>query len=355
MVEEQPMSTAVKQESVANRTLLPMVLALAVLAVGAGRSQASLEELRTQMSQFARGLKMWLDKQGEPGIVPLTAFQNLPELGTNPSNGLAFLLAQELKNANVPVRRRANCGITGKLERYPAVGDIDKIEELKVVLEVVRGGKPVHKDKIVIGAEEAKEALQLIKGNDQVKNQGSRFFKGTCGVEILVNGKPRLAEVVEGMPFVVLKPNEEYTVRLFNQGEQETAVWVGIDGLSMFAFSEDREPDGKWRDYKVLVPGKKEGSAESAVPIAGWYFHSRENGSRKFRVTEYPESAAYLKEMSAGQLGMITLQFYESWPKGTRPLGVGTGLGAAFTQKWAHVERDIGKLKATITVRYDKK
>ena len=40
------------------------------------------------------------------------------------------------------------------------------------------------------------------------------------------------------------------------EAKQETAVWVGIDGLSMFAFNEARGKDGKWHDYKVLIPGK---------------------------------------------------------------------------------------------------
>jgi hypothetical protein len=50
---------------------------------------------------------------------------------------------------------------------------------------------------------------------------------------------------------------------------------------------------------EVLVGGKKEGSAEGAMPVQGWYCHNRENGSRTFRVPECSESAACLKDREA--------------------------------------------------------
>jgi len=346
---------ATKQASEANlaRSLLPMVLALAALVIGAGRSEASLEKLRKDMSAFAVELKQWLKDRGDVGIVTMSSFQNLPELGTNPGPGLTLMLTQELKMAEVPLRVTAPLGINGKLYRFPEKGEIDRIKEFTVALEIVGpGSRVVLRENLKVTG---KEARDLIKGHDAVTIRGSRFFKGPYGAEILVNGRPRPAKLVDGIPFVVLEPDDEYTIRLVNESEQEAAVWVGIDGISMFAFSEDLEPNGRWRDYWVLVAGRKGGEEEGVLPVKGWYFHNRDSGSRKFRVTEYPKSAAYLKGMSAGQLGMITLQFRETWPEGTKPKMVGTGFGTAFTQKWTRVKRDIGQLKATITIRYDKK
>jgi hypothetical protein len=171
-------------------------------------------------------------------------------------------------------------------------------------------------------------------------------------IELLVkDGKeyrPRKAIDEKGQAFVKIDRDEVYAVRLINDSADEAAVTLAIDGLSMFAFSENR-------DYEfILVPAGK-----SAV-IAGW--HRNNKVSDAFQVTEYAKSAAAQLLTPPAKMGTITATFAAAWPLNSRPprdekfakgdRGDATGRGPEVRQAYEEVERHVGLVRAVISVRY---
>jgi hypothetical protein len=188
-------------------------------------------------------------------------------------------------------------------------------------------------------------------GNETRATEASLF-----GVEVYVHsaGKllPRTPSVNGGRSFVALERGDEYVVRLMNHAPFEAAVTLTIDGLSMFAFNEE-----EIQATRVMVP------AGSFVEIPGWYCTS--TLSKAFEITGYPESAAGQRGVTTG-VGTITASFAAAWPKGGDPPDdepqfsrsaqgdIATGLGRQIDQAYEKVERDIGQLRATVSVRYNR-
>jgi len=168
------------------------------------------------------------------------------------------------------------------------------------------------------------------------------------------NGKmlrPRAATRVEdGQAFLNIKTDERYTITLINDAPFDAAVTLTIDGLSLFAFS-----DNPAYSY-VIVPRHSRGE------IPGWY---RSNDmAEKFLVTEYAKSAAATRSLSPSEdLGVITACFAAAWPvDGNPPPDEGmegravraTGRGPIVKTDFVEVERRTGKMRASISVRYTK-
>ncbi len=162
----------------------------------------------------------------------------------------------------------------------------------------------------------------------------------------------RPGKLIDDLPFVQIERGSSYTIRIINNSNHDAAVWVGIDGLSIFAFNEEADAAGERRDYKVVVP------AQGSREVKGWYFN--QENTRGFMVTDYPESAATLKSSTAN-IGMITAQFRACWEKNAAPpedelvlRGNATGFGSTFAERWNQVDRAFGEHRATVTVRYSK-
>jgi hypothetical protein len=188
-------------------------------------------------------------------------------------------------------------------------------------------------------------------GNETRATEASLF-----GIEVHVRSGdqlvPRAPSVSGGRSFVKLVRGDEYVVRLMNHAPFETAVTLTIDGLSMFTFTEEDN-----QASQVLVP------AGSFVDIPGWYCTSAQ--SKAFEITGYPESAAGQRGVTSG-VGTITASFSAAWPKGGDPpddeprfarsaeSDIATGLGRQIDQAYEKVERDIGQLRATVSVRYNR-
>jgi hypothetical protein len=150
-------------------------------------------------------------------------------------------------------------------------------------------------------------------------------------------------------------------VRLINDSNQEMAVQLKIDGLSMYAFSELRILEGPRqgdpRYTAVIIAPHK------SVVIPGW--HVTNDKSDKFLVMEYAKSAAGGLNHTAN-VGTITASFQASWPEGepapkdepgrTRGPGSGdaTGFGPRIDTKYQEVKRNMGVIRDVISVRYTK-
>ena len=175
------------------------------------------------------------------------------------------------------------------------------------------------------------------------------------GLEILVQkaAQPILDE--GGRGFVRLDRGQAYSVRLTNARGNEAAVALAIDGLSVFTFSEVRSNDGQPK-YKVYII-----APHSSLELKGWHRTNAEVST--FQITRYSESAAASINHKQ-DIGTITATFFAAWPKGGKPpededlTAKGeenaTGFGAPLAQQTNEVQREIGRLRAAISVRYSK-
>ena len=114
------------------------------------------------------------------------------------------------------------------------------------------------------------------RGHGRVAAAKDRPF----AIEILVKDTARAAQNDEGQAFVKIDRDEIYAVRLINDADYEVAVRLTIDGISMFAFSEVKNPETDLPKYNyVVVPAK------SSVTATGW--HRTDEISDSFQVTEF--------------------------------------------------------------------
>ena len=180
-------------------------------------------------------------------------------------------------------------------------------------------------------------------------------------IEVLVKSpendfRPRAATIIEGQAFVALAREQVYAVRLINDSDLDSAVILAVDGLSVFAFS-DQLAD---RDARLIIP------KHSNSLIVGWYRNDGPKGSNEFLVARLSE-AAVAKQMpqSSSQIGMVTATFAAAWPKdapappGEEPFiptkdDLATAIGKPIDQPFKRVDYLFGKTKAAITVRYNK-
>jgi hypothetical protein len=178
-------------------------------------------------------------------------------------------------------------------------------------------------------------------------------------IEILVKKAARTPVVVDGQAFVKLERDDEYVVRIFNDSPYDAAVALSIDGLSMFAFSKNKEY------VHVLVP-RRSGREPGCVDIRGW--HITNANTESFKVMNYGDTPAAQFIRSSPGSGAVTAVFSAAWAKGekepadekqfklrrSRGEPLATGRGRLLKQKYDEHERYIGAVRAAITVRYNR-
>jgi len=176
----------------------------------------------------------------------------------------------------------------------------------------------------------------------------------------LTNYRPRAAALdKDGLAFLKINRREVYAVTLINGSPYEVAVTLSVDGLSMYAFSENK-------NYTVAtVPAAKDGQPGLGV-IPGW--HISNERSDAFQVDAYSKSAAATLVPASKSVGTITASFQAAWPQGTNPPpdeGVKSGARDADATarggqvnpaqtKFVEVSRDIGKIRSSVSVHYNK-
>jgi hypothetical protein len=352
-------------------------LAASWLFLGGGRLEASAE-LRKHLGEFARDIKKFLDQRGEKAVA-MGQFAGPPQLAANPGPGLALILSQELQKLQVVVKLKANLGITGEFRDVTDVADPDNKQlavELKVkivdrknqALQVFSCGIFGAPDvaylvgavtRLPVNADARGRAAQLEKDleNSPAHVRGARVSAGAdrpYAVEILVNQRPRKAQLVDGLPFVEVNRGEIYSIRLANDSDHDAAVLLSIDGINVFAFNEDPEPDGVQREYRVIVP--KRGTSL----VQGWY--RKAGRSDSFLVTGYADSAAAFLSAGSNKIGTVTASFHAAWEKGKAPpadegqalSSNATGFGPPVEERYVRLEREIGVVRDVVTVRYSR-
>lgn len=164
--------------------------------------------------------------------------------------------------------------------------------------------------------------------------------------------QPRGVELRDGLPFIKLEPGEVYAIRLYNLAKHDLGARVTIDGLSMFAFRDEKADSNQ----SVILPPNSFGE------VLGWYRTAQKSDT--FLVRDYASGRAgeLLKNLS--EVGSITVAFHAAWEKdrpGDEPAfdsrsgSVETTGGAPIDAPYKTVNRSIGVLRAALTVRYDKR
>lgn len=391
------------------RWMIMSLLAM-VMTLSAARPTWASAELRAALAELASDVKKAVDRLGDP-VVAIGQFTGPANFPTSGGPGIAQILAEELAKKEIRVKTRAKFGIRGmyRLTEIPAEDPDDKRLGRKVLAIELEATLVDHLDKPLDTAAISKRVirgeattLQLTgipvalatAGNKTTERErdsqirlaltdpkpsvtGS-LIRSKAGspyaIEILVRDKPRNAEDKDGLPFVSIQRSEEYAVRLINESPHEAAVQLHIDGLSMFQFSEMRQPE-KVKDDKgnlipnprkgdplysaVILPPMKDGKPGEAI-IRGWHVSNKDTD--KFVVTEYAKSAAGTLNHTAN-VGTITATFQAAWETtppldepGKRRGGMGdaTGRGDRIGQEYKEVLRHFGVIRDSVSVRYTK-
>jgi len=187
------------------------------------------------------------------------------------------------------------------------------------------------------------------------------------GVEILVGDQPRQVTLRDGRPFISLRRGESYAVRVTNNASHETAAEIAIDGINSFAFA-GQSIDGKTDHPSDLPPGLGEQKfrhylvpPKRRTTVRGWHLSLTEMSL--FEITPFEKSAAGKLGHERDSVGTITVSFSAAWPKDGQPprdesmvgrsVQDATGFGATVGQEARPVQREIGRLRASISIRYD--
>ncbi len=179
-------------------------------------------------------------------------------------------------------------------------------------------------------------------------------------IEVLVmtNGQflPRKVEVdADGFSFVSIQPGEKYSIRLVNKSDNDASVVLTIDGINVFQFTEVKGYN-HW-----IVPRGDE------LQVRGW--HRTNQLSNEFEISKYPDTVAAQAISNGASLGTITATFAAAWPVGQKPpadevaskgeeeqtpRALGTKRGSEVNVSYGEVNRHVGRMRASVSVRYDK-
>jgi len=357
---------------------LTTTLAAAILALMAATLPThAAEDLDKEMTVVARQIKLLLDQKGKDSIA-VGEFRGPAKLASSAGPAIAKALEDELKKMGVTCKRRAELEVNGdyrdvddKKEKFLSVQIKARVVDSKgneVVTFEPRGILNVSTIASLIGvtvalpdADEKKRNEKLAEAVDRpsvhlASTRISAAKDSPYAVEILVKvGKefrPRAASRDDdGFAFLKIKRGETYEVRLINDSPHDAAVTLTVDGLSVFAFS-DNKAYTHW-----IVPSK------GSLTVPGW--HRSNVVSDSFQVGDYAKSPAEEKLSSSASLGTITATFAAAWIKGSPPEDEaakskgersadvtikGPPVGTNFTE----VLRDTGRLRASVSVRYTK-
>ncbi len=358
----------------------------------AGKPAYANSDLRGVLGELAGDLKKLLDGRSEDSIA-IGEFTGPANIQTSSGPGIVQTLSEELTKRKVTVKARATLGVKGtySLAELPAENRDDARLGVKVLAVKVKAivedtfGNPLSDlsfERTIRGEATVVSMIGLTASlptagteRERDKHLRERLIdpkpviqrtvirsdaKSPYGIEIVIGKQPRAATDRDGLAFVSIQRGEVYAVRLINDSSLDAAVQLRIDGLSVFDFSELRHKDGEQKGeplYTTLIV-----PAKSNALIPGW--HRTNDKSDTFKVTAYADSAAATLKHTAS-IGTITAIFQAAWPEGaTAPAdepgkrrggtGDATGFGPRIDVKYEEVNRNLGVIRDTVSVRYAK-
>ncbi len=343
------------------------------------------KDLDASVSQLVRALSRYLSLRQKTAI-SLGTFTGPPRFKATSGPGIDQVLRRYLARQQIKIDPKADVTVEGKYELIEGPAGRATVRVLAKLVDA--SGKLITdfsadgdgSGKVARLVDQTEDVVQLLgsttelfvedsdadRDNDlqQSLSRPDVFVEGSFVaasddspylLQILVDGRPREVRSEDGLAFVDIDRGQTYSVRLINKSEFEAACELTIDGISVFAFSDMRNPaDGSPRYQHYIIPPR------SALKLQGW--HKTNSSVDAFKVTSYAESAAALSS-SNSPTGTITAPFAAAWPKGTFPphdeqlVGRGenaTGFGPPQSQAATETRRIIGRLRAAVSVRYGK-
>src|SRR5262245_62067805 len=360
-------------------------LALAFWAALAAPARAD-DALRTEIVTVAKGIAEAVKGLGHEAIA-VGEFTGPAQLSASGGPLIVKTLTEELPKQGLAVKQGATVGLKGEFEDVKDMQSGLLAARIKgtvtdrsgqVLFTFTRG---VFGDtalaalfgttaKLPADLPPAERNAELEKSLDKPKvvvngARASAAADSPYAVEILAAPRPggkyaaKTATVDGGQAFVPLSQGEVFGVRLINKSPHDAAVTLTIDGLSLYAFSDVKDPKtGRPRYTVIIVPAGKE------VFLRGW--HRTNEVAEEFTITQYAKSAA-AELKSTAPTGTITAAFAAAWPVDKAPpadeppsqaqnsrSGDAVGRGARVGQKFVEVQRHLGVVRATVSVRYTK-
>lgn len=350
-----------------------IVLAIGLSALLAARANAEDLALDDGIAKLAAGVVETLRAEGGELAIVVGDFRGVPRLKAAGGPGLQQRLAAALQALKVVVRDGAPYQLVGEFATEEAQAhEADRFQSLALRLQAtvldakdkelksfkirIFGDAPLQfvggtaslpptKDGEASSQREQAKIDAVAKPVAALEGAETRAHaESPFGVEVAVHeaGKitPRQPRLQDGRAFVDLEKGEEYVVRLRNRADFEVAVTLTIDGLSMFAFSEE----GNFGSQVLVPPGR-------FVEIPGWYV-TREKTDR-FQIGGYAQSAAAAKLLPASSVGVITATFSES-VAGSGKDPKATARGAQIGFSYREEKRVVKSPTAVVSVRYDR-
>jgi hypothetical protein len=385
----------------ARRGLFRTLITVAVAAAAAGSLVSparATEALQKRVAVIAKNVSTLLAAQ-QMKEISVGQFVGPPNFPTSSGPALVQMFNDEFKKHSIAVVAKCKIGISGEYS-ITEVKQFDSVAGKNVDhLAVKINGKLVNSfgsvltsfntegivegkfEATVAGAETLVETLGLpadlpadatpaqidtqlrdavVKPTVTLQNNNTRYRASDSSpysIEVLVDGHACPIVIENDLPYVDIAPGQIYAIKVYNDSDYECAVRLLIDGLSVFTFSDIRDPrDPSKPKYNVYIMDPHDDAT-----LKGW--HKDNQTVQSFLVTGYDNSAA-AKLGHTQDLGTITLTFAAAWPKGSPPPpdeiitksagGNATGFGPPTEHKVHEVQNDIGRIRASLAIRYTK-
>jgi hypothetical protein len=369
------------------------VLPAAAFSLAARTEAATAQALEREMAALARQVQGAVKDRGN--VVQVGEFVAKGDVARHGATGgpaIAKSLIEQLEKLGVRTTRSAELIVSGEFRDVTDRSTKTTAIQIKARIED-RQGEPIVDlasrgvfDLTTIAAltgitlvapptaSTAEREKAINKALDKIQSpclEGTRISAGAdspYSIEILVGlnpgeaapniqaYKPRAAALDnDGLAFVNIRRGEVYAVKVINRAEHDMAATLAIDGLTMFAFSENK-------GYEVVIVPKGQ---QGVIP--GW--HITNERSDAFQVSEYAKSAVAKLLPTSSSIGTISVSFKAAWPKDVDPPpdevdvkqhardADATARGKPVDPKDTHyneVIRNIGKLRESVSVHYNK-
>jgi hypothetical protein len=361
-----------------SRRMRVSMVAVAFVALCTGGVAA--DELGAKMEKFCAAIKPQLAERGQTSIA-VGGFTPAAKLNASGGPAIANAMIEEFEKVGIKVDRDAPMEVTGRYSKV--VEPANRLTVLRIKCQILDNGTGGEFASVDVNLFDPATIMRLAGGSGDISGASLRERSAKVNqnldapqarvaantriaaagdspyaLEVLVgsgdDARPRAASVIKGNAFVSLGNDDVYAVRLINDSEHAAAVTLAIDGLSMFAFSENPQD----RNSLVIVP------AHGQETIRGWFRTTEE--SNEFLVAELAKAAVSKKvPPSSASIGTITATVAVAWPQGAAPPpgeedGVvqkgdsATALGKKINRKYERVEFQFGRPKVVISVRYNK-
>ena len=255
-----------------------------------------------------------------------------------------------------------------------ATGEI--LNDLRILSRAIYGNEtlmqvfaPLASIPPMADRQEANDYLRDALKKPQFNKEGARISAkngSPFAVEVLVvddkeAANPESGATVEktsdGLPFVAIKRNQFYRLRIHNNADFDAAVKISIDGLDQYEFSDKpfRKDNGEPKyNYRIVRKGK-------SLVVSGWFRNLEEFDY--FVVTEYAKSASAELKRNPDEAGQIALVFYSCWeqeenrpkdepPTGGRSATDATGRVPGGKEKNKEINVTVGTYRDVIGIRY---